>query len=79
MLLRGLATSPWSIKVWATLLGVLLYPINYYVFAPLFGWDWFPETAQPLAKIMTHLAWGLVLGVYVAIVGSRRVEDQAAP
>jgi uncharacterized membrane protein YagU involved in acid resistance len=48
-------------------LGLLLWPINFYVIAPLFGWDWFPNNTNPLVQFIAHtFMYGTVLGLYLS-------------
>ena len=48
-------------------LGTLLWVVNFYLIAPIFGWTWFPEMTDPLVQFVAHAGFfGVPLGLYVA-------------
>lgn len=61
----GLVRSRVALIGAATLYGLLLWPLNAYVVAPLFGWDWFARAADPASLAAAHLAYGVLLGLYL--------------
>ena len=62
----------------ASIYGLLLWLGNFYVIAPLAGWDWFPEGANQLWQgFVAHtFVFGTLLGVYLA---AARPGRTAAP
>lgn len=61
-----LAASPGRLILSAAVFGLFLWIVNFYVFAPLFGWNWFTEQTNPLVQFIGHtLFFGVVLGWYV--------------
>lgn len=51
----------------ATVYGAVLWPLNFYLFAPLLGWDFFPDLHDPVVEGVAHIAFfGLPLGAYLA-------------
>jgi archaellum biogenesis ATPase FlaH/uncharacterized membrane protein YagU involved in acid resistance len=47
----------------ASLYGVLLWLVNFYVVAPLAGWTWFPDQTNQLVQFLAHtIFFGAVLG-----------------
>ena len=44
--------------------GFLLWIVNFYALAPVFGWTWFPNDTNPIVQIVAHTVFfGTVLGV----------------
>jgi hypothetical protein len=44
------------------LYGVLLWIVNFYVLAPIFGWYWFPDQTNPAIQFLAHtLFYGCLL------------------
>lgn len=59
-----LSASRATIVAVTSLAGFLLWVINFYVFAPIFGWTWFPNDTNPLVQIVAHTVFfGTVLGL----------------
>jgi hypothetical protein len=82
----GVATAvvPWIISSAAVaalagaVLGTLLWVVNFYFVAPIFGWTWFPEMTDPLVQFVAHAGFfGVPLGLYVAW-ALRRTADRAS-
>jgi len=47
--------------------GTVLWLVNFYVAAPIFGWAWFPQMTDPLVQFVAHAGFfGVPLGLYVA-------------
>lgn len=47
-------------------LGTIVWVVNFYVVAPIFGWTWFPEMTDPLVQLVAHAGFfGVPLGVYL--------------
>jgi pimeloyl-ACP methyl ester carboxylesterase len=65
-----------AVIVGASLFGLLLWLINFYVIAPPAGWAWFPTQANPVQQFISHVfAFGTVLGVYLdRALASRRAS-----
>ena len=63
----SLAFSPARLIGSAAVFGVVLWLVNFYLFAPLFGWNWFPQGTNPLVQgfIGHTVFFGVVLGWYV--------------
>ncbi|MGE3912563.1 MAG: hypothetical protein AB7K36_24595 [Chloroflexota bacterium] len=63
----SLARSTGAIVIGATAFGFLLWVVNFYVLAPIFGWDWFPTQTNPIQQFVAHtFFFGSVLGFYLA-------------
>ncbi len=62
----------------ASLFGLLLWLVNFYLLAPPAGWMWFPTKTNPLQQFIAHtFGFGTLLGVYLDRVFAAR--RQAAP
>ena len=60
----------------ATLYGAVLWPLNFYLFAPLLGWDFFPDLHDPVVEAVAHIGFfGAPLGLYLARSGPTVPED----
>ncbi len=47
--------------------GAVLWPLNFYVLAPLIGWDFFPDLHHPVVEAVAHISvLRLPLGLYLA-------------
>jgi hypothetical protein len=56
-----------GIPVAATVFGLGLWIVNFYVLAPVLGWYWFPDQSDPLVQFFAHtFFYGSVLGVYLS-------------
>lgn len=61
-----LANSPSLLLVAASVSGLLLWLVNFYVIAPALGWNWFPTRTNPLVQFLAHtVMYGTVLGFYL--------------
>ncbi len=61
----ALRTSPMALIVAATVYGAILWPLNFYLLAPLIGRPWFTET-PPVQQFVYHaFFFGTVLGLYL--------------
>jgi hypothetical protein len=65
-----LNASKTAIVLSASVLGLLMWLINFYVIAPAVGWVWFPERASQLWQgFVAHtFLYGSILGWYLAAV-----------
>lgn len=72
----GLASSRAAVIGTASVVGLILWPINFYVFAPLFGWTWFPENSNALVQIVAHTMFGVAVGVYLAAMTRQSAEPK---
>jgi hypothetical protein len=68
----------------AMLYGCGVWALNAYVIAPLFGWDWFPRRAGPVAQLVAHaLVFAPIVALYLQRVDARQravvVESVVAP
>jgi uncharacterized membrane protein YagU involved in acid resistance len=62
----GLARSAGMLIVAASLYGLLLWVVNFYVVAPVAGWNWFPDKSEPLVQFVAHtFFFGTVLGLVI--------------
>ena len=69
-----------AVIVGASVYGLLLWLINFYVIAPPAGWVWFPTQANPLQQFISHtFAFGTVLGVYLDRALATRRERIPSP
>lgn len=52
--------------LWAGIAGFGLWIVNFYVIAPLAGWNWFPNSTNPIVQLVAHtLFFGAALGLYL--------------
>jgi hypothetical protein len=66
------ARRTWRLLTVATVYGFGLWLINFYVVAPLAGWDWFPRQTNPVVQFMAHVAvFGPLVGVYLDQIEAR--------
>src|SRR5919204_1443541 len=69
-----------GVIVGASLFGLLLWLINFYVIAPPAGWGWFPTQANPVQQFVAHVfGFGTVLGVYLDRALATRRESLPSP
>jgi len=67
-----LASSAVSLIAWASVAGLGLWLVNFYVIAPIVGWNWFPEGTNPIVQFVAHtFFYGSVLGIYLNAVARR--------
>ncbi len=65
-LLPVVSSSSSSTNIAASLFGLLLWWVNFYLIAPLFSWLWFPLNANMLVQFVAHaFVFGLALGTYL--------------
>lgn len=66
--LHALAANPGVLMLSASLFGLLLWLINFYVIAPAAGWEWFPsQTSAFWQGFVAHtLFFGAVLGAWMS-------------
>jgi hypothetical protein len=51
---------------WASAAGFALWIVNFYVIAPIAGWNWFPDGTDPVVQFVAHtFFFGTVLGIYL--------------
>lgn len=59
-----------SIVLLGLVFGLALWLINFYLIAPVAGWTWFPQEADPIQQFVAHaIGFGVVLGWYVSSQG----------
>jgi hypothetical protein len=67
-----LASSATALIVWASIAGLGLWLVNFYVIAPIGGWTWFPEMTNAVVQFIAHtFFYGTVLGIYLNAVARR--------
>ncbi len=60
----GLARSTGTLIVVASVYGLVLWLVNFYLIAPLAGWDWFPSETNAVVQFVAHtFFFGSVLGL----------------
>ncbi len=71
-------SAPWLVGA-ATAYGLLLWLVNFYVVAPVAGWDWFPDGADQFWQgFVAHtFVFGTLLGVYLTSMLRRRTAEGA--
>jgi hypothetical protein len=63
-LVPQLSASRTAILTSASIAGFALWVVNFFVFAPIFGWTWFPNDTNPVVQIVAHtFFFGTVLGL----------------
>jgi hypothetical protein len=61
-----LASSATTLIAWASVAGLGLWLVNFYVIAPIGGWTWFPEGTNAVVQFIAHtFFYGTVLGIYL--------------
>lgn len=62
----GLRASGARTMMFATLVGFIIWPLNFYVIAPLLNAPWFATETQPVLQFIYHtFLYGTVLGMYL--------------
>jgi hypothetical protein len=73
-LVPQLSASRTAVLVSTSIAGFLLWLVNFYVFASIFGWTWFPNDTNPAVQIVAHAVFfGTVLGLVLGRAYFRRV------
>jgi hypothetical protein len=68
----ALASSAVALIGWASVAGLGLWVVNFYVIAPIGGWNWFPEGTNAVVQVIAHtFFYGTVLGIYLNTVARR--------
>jgi hypothetical protein len=68
-IVRSMPVAALAGAVW----GIVLWLVNFYVAAPIFGWAWFPQMTDALVQFVAHAGFfGVPLGLYVAWALRRR-------
>ena len=63
-LVASLSSSSSAVLVSASVGGLVLWIVNFYVIAGIFGWIWFPNSTNPVVQVVAHtLFYGTVLGI----------------
>lgn len=63
-LVPQLAANRMTVLVSAGVAGLALWIVNFYGFAPVFGWSWFPDKANPAVQLIAHTVFfGAVAGL----------------
>jgi uncharacterized membrane protein YagU involved in acid resistance len=56
-----------TLLVSGSLYGLGLWLVNFYVIAPVMGWEWFPQETNPLIQFLAHtFFYGWMLGAYLS-------------
>lgn len=72
--LPTVARSQTMIVGLASIYGLLLWLINFYVIAPVAGWDWFPDKTNVTVQFFAHtFFFGAVLGFWLSRVRADHV------
>lgn len=63
-LVPQLSATRAAVIVSTSVAGFALWILNFYIFAPIFGWQWFPEQTNVAVQVVAHtFMFGTVLGV----------------
>ncbi|MBA2718588.1 MAG: hypothetical protein H0U52_04980 [Chloroflexi bacterium] len=74
-----LRASSMTLIIAASLFGLALWLINFYVIAPVVGWTWF-AMANPVVQFIAHtFFFGTVLGIYLDRMGFAAPRPTALP
>jgi len=67
-IINPLHSNAATIIITATIYGLLMWLVNFYLIAPAAGWNWFPEVANQLWQgFVAHtFFYGTVLGLYLS-------------
>ncbi|MBI3968852.1 MAG: hypothetical protein HY329_24710 [Chloroflexi bacterium] len=73
----ALARSSVGLIVAASVYGLLLWLVNFYLIAPAAGWSWFPDKSNPVVQFFAHtFFFGTVSGIYLdRVYASRRATE----
>ncbi len=63
---EALRRSPVNTVIFATVLGLVSHPVNFYLIAPIINAPWFPNDTNPVTQALWHAMFGLVLGAWLA-------------
>lgn len=62
----AMARSGGALIAAASVYGLLLWIVNFYLIAPVAGWDWFPDRTEEWVQFLAHtFMFGSVLGLYL--------------
>lgn len=62
----ALSASTTTLLVWTGVAGLGLWIVNFYVIAPIAGWNWFPDDTNAVVQFFAHVFFfGTVLGIYL--------------
>ncbi len=62
----ALSTSTTTLLTWTSIAGLGLWIVNFYVIAPIAGWNWFPDNANAVVQFFAHVFFfGTALGIYL--------------
>ncbi len=76
----GLRASGARTVIFATLIGFIIWPLNFYVIAPMLDAPWFATETQPVLQFIFHtFLYGTVLGIYLAARLPKAVARVRAP
>ena len=68
-----LAHSATMLLVAASVYGLALWLVNFYLIAPTVGWNWFPTMTNPVVQFVAHIFFfGTALGFYLTRVAIPR-------
>lgn len=63
-LVPQLSSSSTAVLVSASVAGLALWIVNFYILAGIFGWTWFPNNTNPAVQFVAHtFFFGTVLGI----------------
>jgi uncharacterized membrane protein YagU involved in acid resistance len=66
VVLPNFSRSRGALIIAASLYGLLLWVVNFYVVAPVAGWNWFLDMTEPLVQFVAHtFLFGTVLGLVI--------------
>jgi hypothetical protein len=72
----SLASSKSSVLITSSVAGLLLWIVNFQVFARAFGWTWFPDGTNAAVQIVAHTVFfGTILGYLLIRLGAVTTED----
>ncbi|MCZ7571243.1 MAG: hypothetical protein M5U01_22070 [Ardenticatenaceae bacterium] len=70
------ASSGFMLLVATSTFGLALWVINFYLIAPVAGWNWFPTQTNPIVQFFAHtFFYGTALGLYLIWARDRAGEE----
>jgi hypothetical protein len=79
VIIARLVTSGALMVAAGAVYGTLLWLVNFYVMANIFGWTWFPQGTDPVVQFIGHAGFfGVPLGLYLAWALGRRRDVRVA-
>lgn len=68
----ALSASTTALLAWTSVAGLGLWIVNFYLIAPIAGWNWFPDNTNAVVQFFAHVFfYGTTLGIYLNAASKR--------